>query len=192
MTFDRRRVMLWVVLVVSTMYTSYTFISRRSAASRVRPAAAAQPAPAAQSTSAAPASPDAAAPAPVNVVSPPAPPLAQSELTAWRAKLGSGERDPFFTLAEIDAMNRPVAAPRPVEAPPPAPATYIVKLIMMQGSEGRALIDGRVVRTGDMIGDERVVEIVPDAVVLERGRSRRSLPLAKSSSSGAVQLERTR
>lgn len=189
MTPDRRRIMLWALLVGSTLYTGYTFISRRSAAPPVRPRTAAQ-APAAASAGAPPAA--AAKAATAEAAPQPAPPLEEAALTAWRAKLGGGERDPFFTLAEIDAMNRPVVAQRPVAAPPPAPATYTVKLIIMQGSEGRALIDGRVVRAGDMIGDERVVEIVPDGVVLERGRVRRNLPLAKSSTSTPIQLERTR
>jgi hypothetical protein len=192
---NRRSLMLWALLVGSTLYTGSTLLSRRAAATPARgarPAGAQTPGAAAQPAPAAAAAPAAAVPAP-GATSQTAPPLPDAELVAWRGTLGRGERDPFFTLAEIDAMNRPAAAPRPVDAPPPPPPpTYVVKLIMMQGGSGRALIDGRVVREGDMLGDERVVEIVPDAVVLERGRERRSLPLAKATSGRTIQLERTR
>ena len=192
LNMDRRRLMLWAVLAGSTLYTGSTLLRRPATPPPRNARQAAQPAPAAASARAlAPSVPGVEAPAAAGETPAPAvPPLQDEELAAWRATLGRGERDPFFTLAEIDAMNHP-SAPRPVTAPPPTPATYTVKLIMMQGNSGRALIDGRVVREGDMLGDERVVQIVPDAVVLERGRERRSLPVAKAAGA-AIQLERTR
>jgi hypothetical protein len=103
--------------------------------------------------------------------------------------LGNGRRDPFFTIAELEAANRPT----PVAQRPDAPPTeYALKLVMMIGGEGRALIDGKVVKVGDVLGDEQVTEIVPDAVVLERAGRRRRLQVATGGSSGVqIQTERT-
>lgn len=121
-----------------------------------------------------------AAPAPPP---PPPPVLAKAELEAWRQQHGSGgTRDPFFTAAE--------ERPRPVQvvvAPPPAPApvaavvappTYTVKMVLISGAARVAAIDGRIVSEGEMLGDERVVEIQTGGVVLERGGHRRVVEVA--------------
>ncbi len=50
--------------------------------------------------------------------------------------------------------------------------------ILERGGDRVAVIDRDVVRKGDMIGDEKVVEIGRDKVVLARGAVRRTLTLA--------------
>ncbi len=95
-------------------------------------------------------------------------------------------------------MNRPPIASHsttPVSAPPAPPPlpTYTLKLIMTAGSERVASIDDRVVHVGDMMGSERVVQILPDAVVLDHGGERRRLPLsANESALGRIHIERVR
>jgi hypothetical protein len=60
-------------------------------------------------------------------------------------------------------------------------AVPTVRAIIMGRPKPVATIDGRVVTVGDKIGDERVVEIREDAVVLGTGRERRSLKIAEPS-----------
>jgi hypothetical protein len=61
----------------------------------------------------------------------------------------------------------------------------------MQGAEGRALIGDDIVEVGDRLGEERVAEILPDAVVLEGRGARRRLAVA-GSKPVQITLERTR
>ena len=81
-------------------------------------------------------------------------------------------RNPFLTEAET---IKPVAATGG-EAPVP-----VVRAIIMGRPKPVATVDGRVVTVGDKIGEEKVVEIREDSVVLEMGRDRRSLKIAESS-----------
>lgn len=181
MTMDRRRAMLWGLLICSTLFTTYTMWP----AGGVTGTAVTRTAPGAQ---------PAAAPAgAVAVTVPEAPPLTEAELSAWRGRSDGNRRDPFFTAAEIDAMNRPPVIEQRPNVAAPAPTAYTLKLVMMTGSEGRALIDGQVVKVGDVLGDEQVAEISPDAVVLERAGRRRRLQVATGGSSTVhIQTERTR
>ena len=166
---DRRRAMLWLMLAGSVMFTTYTLWPSGNGTPARPPAAATD-------ASAAPATP-AAAPTPE-----PAPPLPEQEWAKWRAQVNGVNRDPFFTAAEIAEMNRPPAVAR-AEAPPPAVAPeYVVKLVVMTGSVGKAMIGDQVVQVGDMLGDERVTEIHRDGVVLDKGGARRRLPLAAGGS----------
>lgn len=188
MNMDPRRLMLWGVLVLSIVFTSYQVMCSGPAA------------PAGQQTAAA-AAPPASPPAspqgdPAGVAAPaaaPVPPLAATGLAAWRAGLGLGaaQRDPFFTAGELAAMGRPLTTDEPLPPPVEALPPRTLKLVLMEGAEGRALIDGQVVQVGDRVGEELVVEILPDSVVLERGGLRRRLqvPGAKPVQ---ITLERTR
>jgi len=183
MTMDRRRAMLWMMLIGSVMFTSYTLWPSGKPAP-VRPAAAAANAPSAATPAATPA----AAPA-----APPATPLPEQEWATWRAQVRPVSRDPFFTVSEIAAMNRAPVAVRVEAAPPAPPPDYVVKLVVMSGPRGKAMIGNRVVQVGDMLGDERVAEIQHDGVVLEKGGERRRLALASGEAKVAiVQLERNR
>ena len=189
MKMDKRRMKLWGMLVFSTMFTTYQLVFNRPATRGVPGAAPAQgePPPAAAAAPAAAPVPAAAVPgAPVV-------PLAADDLTLWRAGMPEAQRDPFFTAAELEAMGRPqLEAPVAVAAPAALPE-YVLKLVLMEGTEGRALIDGQVVQVGDRVGEERVAQILPDAVVLERerGGTRRRLELA-GSKPVQITLERTR
>ena len=182
---DRRRAMLLSAAVGSALVFTYTLWPANTPPSRVTsvPAGAnAQPA---------------AAPA---ANAQPAPRLSAAELSAWGGLYRITRRDPFFTAVEIAAMNRPSAIGRPspvgpVAAPaqPPLPA-YTVKLVMTAGSERMATIGDQVLKVGDRLGEERVVEILPDAVVLARGGERRRLELGTGgpTAAGLIQLERVR
>jgi len=182
MTANRRRMVLWGILLCSTLFTTYTWwptgTGRGASATTTAPAASPAAAPAAGATAAAGAA-----------TAPEAPPLTREDLSAWRSHLSAVRRDPFFTMAELDAMDRP---PLVVETPgaPPAPApAYTVKFVMTVGADRHALVDRQVVTVGDMLGSERVAEIVSDAVVLERDGRRRRLPVAAASPS-AIQIRR--
>lgn len=182
MTVDRGRAMLIAAAAFTVLAWGYKLWPSGAAPNRpavVAPAAAAQPA--------------AAAP-----TAPPPPPLSASALKTWIGLHQATERDPFFTAAEIEAMDRPPIASHPTTpvsappAPPPLP-TYTLKLIMTAGSERFASLDDRVVKVGDMMGDERVAQILPDAVVLDRGGQRRRVMLSTSESSlGLIHGERVR
>jgi hypothetical protein len=171
---DRRRAMMWAILVGSTLFTLYSLwpAGKPAGVAATPPGAAAKPG---------------SAPAPAAVA--PAPPISEHDWQAWHGQLPSAQRDPFFTLAEIAEMGRPPVVRR--ETPTPvAPPAYSVKLVMMTGSQGRALIGDQVVKVGDMLGDERVIEIRRGEVVLEHSGARRRLelatgaPLATSGSKG--------
>jgi hypothetical protein len=191
MTVDRRRLKLWGILALSTMFTTYQLVFNRPDPRGVPVGQAPQPSQSIQTdpgTSAAPGTPAAQASA---EAAGPAPPLPAADFTQWRAALPPLQRDPFFTAAELDAMGRPPAeAPVPVAPPAPLPA-YTVKVVLMQGSEGRALIGDDIVEVGDRLGEERVAEILPDAVVLEGRGARRRLAVA-GSKPVQITLERTR
>lgn len=185
MTMDRRRAMLWLTLVGSVMFTSYTLWPSGNKAPASRPAAATGAPVAATAAAAAP---------PAAPPGTPPPPLPENEWARWRAQLKGTDRDPFFTVAEIAAMNRPPAVAHRVDAPPPAAAPeYVVKLVVMTGLNGKAMIGDQVVQVGDMLGDERVTEIHRDGVVLEKNGARRRLPLAAGGTTlAAIRLERNR
>jgi hypothetical protein len=177
MNMDRRKLIQWGVLILSTLFTVYQVVNRGPS----------RPPVTITTPDAAPAANPAAAPAPevappAGAVAAPVPPLPAAELVAWRTAVAATARDPFFTAAELEAMGRPaVVEPAPV-APPAALPAYTLKLVLMSGSEGRALVDGQVVRVGDRLGEERVAQILPDAVVLERDGEQRRLELASAKS----------
>lgn len=179
MAIDQRRAMLWLVLVASTTVTIYSVFARRasSPAPAAAPAAAVAPVEATVATT--------AAPEPAAV---PAVPLARDEYAAWRAVLREQRRDPFFTVAEIEAMNRPGAPPVP--EPELVRQDYMLKFVLFAGTEGRALIDDKVVKVGDTLGNERVVEIRRSSVVLERAGTRRQIEVASASTAVNIQMER--
>jgi hypothetical protein len=107
----------------------------------------------------------------------PVTPLSPAEMVALQNRQATAwTRDPFFTAAEERALAAPKVASALVRPPAPLPS-YTVKTILISGTEKVATLDGRLVSEGDAIGEERVVEIRPDAVVLERAGQRRRLSL---------------
>ena len=138
-----------------------------------------------------------APPVTVAAAAAPVPRLTAAELSAWAGVHRNEGRDPFFTVEEMAARNRPAVAARPASEAPSAPLrqplpTRTLKLLMTAGSVKTATIDDQVVRVGDRVGEERVVEILSDAVVLERGGERRRLELAGATSTSGIILERVR
>lgn len=181
---DRRRAMLWLMLAGSVMFTTYTLWPAGTTA----PVKANVP-PGTPSSATAP-----SAAVPTTGVATPVPPLSEQDWVAWRGQLRGQQRDPFFTAREIAAMSRP-RFPERTEAPvqQALPQDYAVRLVVMSGSVGKALIGNQVVKVGDMLGDERVAAIRPDGVVLERNGARRRLDVATGGANAArIQLERTR
>ena len=115
-----------------------------------------------------------------SVTSSPVTRLSKDQLTQWRQLYETAwHRDPFFTAAEERTLASPkvVLAPSKPEAPPGPLPSYAVKTILISEAGKVATLDGRLVSEGESIGEERVVEIRPDSVVLERGGQRRRINL---------------
>lgn len=107
-------------------------------------------------------------------------PLSREELARWRERYENAwRRDPFLTAEEERALLSPKAVPqRAKSAAPPAPLpSYSVKAILISEAEKVATIGGRLISEGELLGEERVVEIRPDGVVLERAGQRRRIGL---------------
>ena len=72
-------------------------------------------------------------------------------------------RDPF-----ADMRRRPEPETVEVQAPPPeAEPDPVVASILYSSSRRLAMIDGRVVRVGDVVSGVKVVEILRNAVIVE-------------------------
>lgn len=168
---DFRRIALMGLLVVALVWTLFTspltkgFFQKKPPVSRPQVKASLE----AQSVS-----------VPAEV-----PKLSEAELAAWRQRSANAwSRDPFFTAEEEQALRAPKVASAPVQrAPAPLPS-YTVKAVVISDSAKVATIDGRLVSEGEMLGEERVVEIQPDGVILERAGQRRRIEIA----GGAVRL----
>jgi len=78
-------------------------------------------------------------------------------------------RNPFFTEAETGREKSPVDD------------RFQVRAIIMGPSKPVAAIDGRTVTVGEKVGDETVVEIRPNAVVLEKDGRKRILRISEPS-----------
>ncbi len=169
MTLDRRRKGLWGLLMGASLISTYSLWPARTPNR-----AAVAPAAVAGAQAPRPGAPPAGAIVPAVM---PVPRLAQAELSAWRSQYGLTDRDPFFTRAEIEASHA-IDTPMPVAPLPESRPPYAVKLVLVVGSERRALIGDEMLKVGDQLGDERVVQILSDVIVLERGGERRELPVA--------------
>ena len=110
----------------------------------------------------------------------------------------SVERNPFLTLEEIEAISRgetlgatlpPVSGPVENLELPELRLTGLVKDI---GSGNyRAIINGRAYTQGEKVGDEEIVEITGNSVILEYGGKRRTLTLGsgKEARAGAATIK---
>ena len=140
----------------------------------------------------------ASAPAPVAAPAiaaglPPAPAIVgNATLPIQIAALPAGEwgRNPFLTPSEIAALApQPLPPiimnlPEPILAPLPeqvrALPQYTVSVIVA-GEEGAwAVVDSRVVRPGDRLGEETVSQINEQGVVLERAGETRQVRISRS------------
>lgn len=109
----------------------------------------------------------------------PAKALSKDEVARWRERYdGTWRRDPFFTAEEERALAAPKVALQQAKTAPPTPLpTYTVRAILISDAGKVATLDGRLVSEGEPIGEERVVEIRPDAVILEHAGQRRRIGL---------------
>jgi len=161
--FDRRHLVASLVLLVgSIVYNVWVFTRPETTVTRppdvaagVAPVSAGAPADA----------------APVDLTQLPAlPDVALDRLPEW-------PRDPFAnvrTPPEAVVAEQP-SGPAPEATPDPDP---VVASILYSSDRRAAMIDGRVVRVGDVVGRAKVVEILPRAVVVESAdRGRRTLEL---------------
>jgi hypothetical protein len=162
---DKRHLIAAVTLLVgSIIYNVWVF---------TRPASGTSPAGAPVATFAAAPAPSggaAAASAPLDPAK--VKPLPDVELD----RLPDWPRNPFANLrpqepAVVDAVapERPSAVPK---------ADPVVATILYSTDRRLAMVDGRIVRVGDRLGDATIVDIVPNAVIIESpDRGRRSLTL---------------
>ena len=129
-----------------------------------------------------PSTPESAAPAP-----PPqaiAAPEADSNRSRPSIPPSGWDRNPFLTIDEINRLNSPqpetvVQTPTQRTVEPAALPVYALTGIF-SGSMGlSAIVDSRVVRTGDRLGSETVKEIKEGAVVLESPGQTRQLTLKR-------------
>ena len=108
----------------------------------------------------------------------PATPLPKEEISRWQERYATAwRRDPFFTAAEEKALAEPKSEKKS-EAPPKPLPSYTIKTILISSAGKVATLDGQLVSEGEPIGEERVVEIRPDGVILERAGQRRRISLA--------------
>ena len=92
-------------------------------------------------------------------------------------------RNPFLTVEEIKALalGKPLEEPgpsTPAQAPLNLPELIITGLVHdVKDGSYRAVIEGRIYKSGDMIGLEKIVQITKNTVVLEYADIQRTLPL---------------
>lgn len=109
-------------------------------------------------------------------------PLSKTALAEWRQRHDQAwRRDPFLTAEEEQALLAPKAPPVQAKSgvsSPPAPLpSYKLRTVLISEAGKVAALDGRLVSEGDLIGEEKVVEIRPDGVVLESAGRRRHISL---------------
>jgi hypothetical protein len=90
-------------------------------------------------------------------------------------------RDPFEDLQQAP----PAAEPAPAAPAPAVEAEPVVASILYSTGRRLAVIDGRIVRPGDRAGGATVVDILPKAVILERGDGDRRILELQAPRSGA-------
>ena len=104
-------------------------------------------------------------------------------------------RNPFMTPQEIEALARGTLVTLPVAQAAQAPEVSLPehKLtgILLDTSSGkyRAIIEGRIYRTGDDLGLEKIVEITGNTVVLEYNGKTRNLVLSRVSGEGVANIK---
>lgn len=134
-----------------------------------------------------------ATPPPTQVEAKRAAPLAGPPPTAKPAETRQGEvsfKEPL-PVPVIDTWGRdPFVTPEEIASSVRAPlsrADLRITSIIIQGANRVVTIGDNVVREGEMVGAERVVEIREDGIVLSRGEEQRFLELPDSSS---ISIER--
>lgn len=114
----------------------------------------------------------------------------KGKVTLWQQKkleYGRG-RDPFLLPPGVRLLSQIEAAPvvkktalKPGEKPPDIPPPSLrVKAILISDRIRLASIDRHIVTVGDLINDEKVLEIENDRVILRKGDKQRTLLLSQS------------
>ena len=98
---------------------------------------------------------------------------------------GSHRRDPFLLPPGVSLLSKREAneKPAPSQTKPlimPVSAPLRVKAILISDTIRLAAIDQYIVGIGDLIKDERVLEIETDRVILGKGTDQRTLLLSQS------------
>jgi hypothetical protein len=103
-------------------------------------------------------------------------PAAQPPDLRDRQEAGAGGRgrDPFVCSWLNDS------GPAATSAAVMNEEALTVNLILISATKKIAAINHRICQEGDMVGDEKIVSIKRDAVILEKNGARRVLPLPKS------------
>ncbi len=104
------------------------------------------------------------------------PDVALDRLPEWR-------RDPFEDLHEAP----PVEEAAPAAPPPVVEADPVVASILYSTGRRLAVIDGRIVRLRDRVGNATVVDILPKAVILEFGDGDRRTVALEARSTAKIQ-----
>jgi hypothetical protein len=105
-----------------------------------------------------------------------APPLPDVEL----GRLPHWGRDPFEDMHDVPEVVE-TAAPTP---PPVVQADPVVASILYSTGRRLAVIDGRIVRLNEHVGDATVIDIQPKAVVLEFADGERRTVALQAPSTG--------
>lgn len=116
--------------------------------------------------------------------------LLKGKATLWQQKkleYGRG-RDPFLLPPGVRILSQSDAVPvvkktalKPGDKPPDIPPPSLrVKAILISDRIRLASIDRHIVAVGDLINDERVLEIENDRVILRKGDKKRTLLLSQS------------
>jgi len=87
-------------------------------------------------------------------------------------------RNPFLTREEIASLRKKKAPPPSPKAPIPQ---WELKSVMISGPDRVAIIDDHIVAVGDSLGDEKVLAINRDAVVLGGKRGKTVIKLKQPS-----------
>jgi len=104
--------------------------------------------------------------------------LAVVLLALWpggSAALGDPTRPPTAEARAPTVRAAAVAAAASAPAAPPAPVLQSIQL--RRGGEGSALVDGRLLRIGDRLGDAVVTAIDGDGLTLRGARGPERLPM---------------
>jgi len=120
--------------------------------------------------------------------------LRGQEDSAQQKIMGSGPgRNPFSLPAGIHLRSKSTAVPmaskvletapkretKVLDVPPP-PSPLKIKAILITSQSRLALIDRHIVRVGESIQEEKILEIAKDYVVLGKGDKKRTLLLHQS------------
>jgi len=100
------------------------------------------------------------------------------------------DRPPEWSRNPFQNMRAPaeVVAVTGDSVPEPIPdADPVVGTILYSSDRRAAVVDGRIVRIGDMVGTSRVVDILPKAVILDSPEGgRRILEMKRGTGTGSV------